>query len=236
MRIAAIGDLQCEVDSVGLVTQLFHGIEGEADLLIMAGDLTNTGQPEEMGTLLRELRGIHLPKIAVAGNHDHESGQIDLLTEMMSSEGITILNGTTCEINGVGFVGIKGFCGGFGDLLVKPFGEQALKIFINATVEEALQIEEAAAALNTRHKVAILHYAPIKETIKGESPEIYPFLGTSLLADALDGHGIDVIFHGHAHNGSPHGLTPGGIPVYNVARFVRSRLGPRAYYVFDLPE
>jgi Icc-related predicted phosphoesterase len=236
MRIAAIGDLQCEVDSVGLVTHLLDGIEDEADLLVMAGDLTNTGLPEEMEILLKELKSIPLPKIAVAGNHDHESGQIDLLTEMMESSGINFLNGTTCEINGVGFVGVKGFCGGFGDLLVKPFGEQALKIFINTTVEEALRIEEATTTLKTRHKVAILHYAPIKETIEGESPEIYPFLGTSLLADALDGHGVDVIFHGHAHNGSPHGLTPGGIPVYNVARFVRSRLGGRAYYIFDLME
>lgn len=234
MRIAAIADLHCRATSVGQIRPLLDGVEQEADLLILAGDLTDTGLPDEIKTLEAELDGLDLPIIAVLGNHDHESDQADALTEMLCSQGVTVLDGTVCEVGEVGFVGTKGFCGGFDELFIQPYGERALKKFIQASLDEAVRLENALAKLDCRHKVAVLHYAPIKETIAGEPPELYPFLGSSRLANALDRLGVDVIVHGHAHHGSPFGRTRGGIPVHNVCRFVQSRAGNRSYCLFEV--
>jgi len=236
MRIAAIGDLHCKADSVGMIRRLLDGVDREADILILAGDITNVGLEKEMEVLLDELKWFTMPIIAVMGNHDHESNRIELLVRMMSDSGIRVLDGTVCEINGFGIVGTKGFCGGFGQLHVQPFGEQALKSFILTSINEAKRMDNALANLNCRYRMAVLHYAPIKETLKGEEVELYPFLGSSLFADVLDRHCVDVIVHAHAHHGSPYGFTPGRIPVHNVSRFVQNRFNQRTYGLLTVGE
>ncbi|MCL4298549.1 MAG: metallophosphoesterase [Anaerolineae bacterium] len=234
MRIAAIADLHCRANSAGTIRPLLEDVEHEADLLILAGDLTDTGLPDEIKILEEELQGLSLPIVAVLGNHDHESDQASALTEMLCNNEIIVLDGTVVEIEGVGFVGTKGFCGGFDNLAIQPFGERALKKFIETSFDEAVRLENALAKLSCPHKVAVLHYAPVKETLLGEPPELHPFLGSSRLANALDRQGVDLIVHGHAHHGAPQGQTPGGIPVYNVCRFVQSRVGPRAYRIVEV--
>ncbi len=233
MKIAAIGDVHCTVNSRGQIKELLRDVE-QADVLILAGDLTDVGKVEEMEVLLEELRHLSLPVIAVPGNHDYEGEQIHLLIAMLEWSGIFVLDGTSCNIEGVEFVGTKGFCGGFGSLRVQPFGEPVLKTFINASIDEVLRLEKILKEVKAPHKIAIMHYAPIKETLEGEHPELFPFLGSSMFADVLDAHGVNVIFHGHAHNGFPHGFTKRHIPVFNVSRFVRTRLGQSPYFLYTL--
>lgn len=234
MKIAAIADLHCRTNSAGEMRELLEGVERAADLLVIAGDLTNMGLPNEMEVLLGELRKLSLPTVAVLGNHDHESDRVEQLSSMLKTGGVFLLDGGTCIIDGVGFIGTKGFCGGFGKLAVQPFGERTLKKFIRASIEEAKLLEHILDEMDSARKVAILHYAPVEQTLAGEERELYPFLGSSLLADALDRKGVDVVIHGHAHNGSTEGKTPGGIPVHNVCRFVRKRMGLSPYLVLEV--
>jgi Icc-related predicted phosphoesterase len=224
VKIAAIGDIHCTVNSRGQVREMLRDVD-QADVLVLAGDLTDVGKVEEMEVLMEEMADIPIPIVAVPGNHDHEADQLELLVTMLEWSGIRVLDGASCNIDGVEFIGTKGFCGGFGHVRVQPFGEPALKNFINATIEEVMILEKVLKSSHAEHKVAIMHYAPIKETLLGEEPELFPFLGASLFADVLDAHKADVVFHGHAHNGSPHGYTKHNIPVYNVSRFVRARAG-----------
>jgi len=233
VRIAAIGDLHCQTDSRGKIRELLSGVN-EADVLLLAGDLTNVGLLEEMDVLLDELGHFDLPVVAVPGNHDHENDNIEVLLNMMRSRSIHVLDGTTFELGDVGFVGTKGFCGGFANLRIQPFGERAIKAFIQATLDEVVRLEKAAMSLSCRRKVGILHYSPISATLEGEEPELFPFLGSSLFADALDRQGTNVIVHGHAHKGSPEGKTQNNTPVYNVSRFVQTRFGRRPFFCFDL--
>jgi len=232
LRVAAMADLHCRVNST--LAPLLEGLERNADLLILAGDLTDTGLPAEMSVLLNELQNLSIPILAVLGNHDHENDQAETLCEMLRDTGILVLEGNVIEVENVGFLGTKGFCGGFGERLVQPFGERAIKDFIRIGIDEALRLENAVTKLQTDRKVAVLHYSPVKQTLEGESPELFPFLGSSRLASSLDRHGVDVIVHGHAHHGSPEGRTPGGIPVYNVCRFVQQRCCNRPYLVFEV--
>jgi Icc-related predicted phosphoesterase len=234
MRVAAIGDLHCRASSHGRIGQLLEGVQSEAEVLVMAGDLTNLGLSEEMEALLAELDRFDMPKVAVTGNHDHENDQSELLVHMMVSAGIHVLEGDVWEFDGVEFVGVKGFCGGFGRHRLQPFGERLLKTFIHHSIAEVVRLESALERCRSERRVAVLHYAPIAATLKGEHPEIYPFLGFSLLADALDRHGVDVVVHGHAHHGSLKGATPGGIPVHNVSRHVRTRRHRSAYLLIDV--
>jgi Icc-related predicted phosphoesterase len=234
MKIAAIGDLHCEQNSQGKIRKLIQPVEDKADVLVLAGDLTNSGRIEEMEVLLEELNGFTLPIIAVMGNHDHEAGQVELLEKMMASRGICVLQSTSCRIGEAGFVGTKGFCGGFGEYRIQPFGERAIKKFVQASVDEVLNMEAALEQLDGMHKVGVVHYAPIKATLVGESPELYPFLGTSLLESAFDRKRVDVIFHGHAHHGALQGHTRGGIPVFNVSQFARALTGETPYLIYEL--
>lgn len=237
MRIAAVGDLHCKADSVGMIRQILDGVDREADILILAGDITNMGLEKEMEVLLDDLKWFSMPIVAVVGNHDHESNKNELMVRMMEESGIFVLEGTFCQINGVGIVGTKGFCGGFGKTHVQPFGEQALKDFIYTSIDDARRMDKALGDLNCPYRMAAMHYSPIKETLKGEDVELYPFLGSSLFADVLDRHNVDVVVHAHAHHGSPLGFTPGrSIPVHNVSRFVQSRFSHRAYCLLTLGE
>jgi uncharacterized protein len=235
MKIAAIGDIHATTTSAGEIRDTLRGVEDEADVLVLAGDLTNIGLPEEMAVLLGDLERIELPKIAVIGNHDHESDRTEELLDMMQQAGICVLECKTCVIDDVGFVGTKGFCGGFGRWCVSTFGEQALKSFVQTSVDEAQALDEALAGVaGARKKVAIMHYSPTRDTLKGEAEEVYPFLGTSRLAEVLDRHGVDAVFHGHAHGGSPKGRTQGGIVVYNVSKFVQTRFHDKPYLVLEV--
>jgi Icc-related predicted phosphoesterase len=234
VRVAAIADLHCRTDMPGEVTGLLEGVEKRADVLLLPGDLTNLGLVEEAEVLVAELTAIDIPKIAVVGNHDHESGHVAVLNHMLTSCGIRLLDNDACELDGVEFVGTKGFAGGFGEHRLQPFGEKTLKRFIHHSIHEVAKFESALEKLNGKRRVALLHYSPIAGTLVGESAEIYPFLGFSLFADALDRHGASMVVHGHAHHGVPEGATPGGIPVCNVSRYVLSRHNGCAYTVFDV--
>ena len=234
MRVAAIADLHCRAGNDGLVAELLADVREEADVLVIAGDLTDTGLPSEMDVVASALPSLGLPVVAVLGNHDHESDHAEELEAMLRDAGACVLDATVCEIDGVGFVGTKGFCGGFGSVTVQPFGERALKSFIQTSIDEAVRLENALAKLEASRRIAILHYAPVLDTLAGEPPELHAFLGSGRLGSALDRRSVDWIVHGHAHHGSPTGRTPGGIAVHNVCRFVRARAGLPAYGVFEV--
>jgi hypothetical protein len=234
MKIAAIGDLHVTTASAGLVTELLRGVDQEADVLLLAGDLTNIGLPEEMEILLDDLHNLKIPVVAVTGNHDHENDNTELLIRMMEDAGVCVLECTTCVMGEVGFVGTKGFCGGFGRWQVDTFGERALKSFVGQSIHEAYWLDSALENLSQKKKVALMHYSPARDTLRGESEEIYAFLGTSRLGEVLDKHRVDAIFHSHAHHGFPRGRTSGDIVVYNVSRFVQTEFHRRSYQVVEI--
>lgn len=217
MRIAATADLHFFSPRFGVVQEQLAQVRDQADLLILAGDLTNYGKPAEMEGLLNSLVRLRLPIVAVLGNHDYESGAQVELIRMLTQEGIKLLDGTAYERDGIGFAGTKGFGGGFGRGALTAFGEPEVKAFVQGAIDEALKLERAMSQLRTEKRVVVLHYAPVSDTAQGESPEIFPYLGSSRLAEVVDRHGADMILHGHAHHGSPEGKTTAGIPVYNVA-------------------
>jgi len=235
MRIAATADLHFAPQSVTVLRDQLDKVRNDADLLIIAGDLTNYGRPAEMEPLLNTMVRLRVPIVAVLGNHDYESEQSAELIRMMTAEGIKVLDGSAYERDGVGFAGTKGFVGGFGRGALTAFGEPEIKAFVRASVDEALKLERAMAQLRTTKRVVVLHYAPIAATIEGEAPEISPFLGSSRLAEVIDRHGADLVVHGHAHNGKLNGHTTAGIPVHNVAiTLLQSQKPPAAYRVFDV--
>jgi Icc-related predicted phosphoesterase len=216
MKIAATADLHARTEDIERLRALAEGATLEADVLVMGGDLTDLGQSKQAQVLLEALGSCSIPVIATLGNHDHESGDAAALSHLFIESGIHLLDRTSVSINGVGFSGVKGFCGGFEGNLANSFGEDL-------------------RGLGTERRVAVLHYSPIRATVEGESPEIYPFLGTSHLARALDEGGATVALHGHAHNGSFKGETPGGVPVFNVSVPVLQYEGfKKPYYVFEV--
>lgn len=234
MRIAATGDLHIRTTEDPALKEMFRDLPRHADLLIAAGDLTDNGRLEEAEQVNRYFKALNMPVLAVLGNHDHEGDCAEEIVQMLSAGGTIVLDGSIHEIDGVGFAGTKGFCGGFGSASVQPFGERSLKTFINSSIEEAIRLENAIKHIQCRRKVVVLHYAPIPETVAGEPPEIFAFLGTSRLANAIDRQGADLIVHGHAHHGSPHGFTPAGIPVHNVSRFVQIVHKESYYCLFEM--
>jgi Icc-related predicted phosphoesterase len=217
VRVAALADLHCHKGSQGQLAPLFAEAAAAADVLVMCGDLTDYGQPEEAHVLVRELTGAKIPMVAVLGNHDHESGKHAEVSEILCQAGVNVLDGEACEVHGIGFAGVKGFCGGFGQRMLSPWGESAIKNFVHEGVEEALRLERALQRLTARQRIVLLHYAPIRATVEGESPETFPFLGSSRLEEPLTRFPVAAVFHGHAHVGSPEGATSNGVPVYNVS-------------------
>jgi len=198
MRIAASADFHFTPARFSALHDQLNHVRDEADVFVLAGDLTNYGRPEEMEPLLNVLVRLRLPTIVVLGNHDYESGREADLMRMMTQEGIKVLDGSAYERDGVGFAGTKGFVGGFGRGVLTAFGEPEVKAFVRAGIDEALKLERAMSQLRTKKRVIVLHYSPILATIDGEAPEIYPFLGTSRLAEVVDRHGADLVLHGHA--------------------------------------
>jgi uncharacterized protein len=235
MRVAATADLHFTPERYSALRDQLDRVRDEADVLVVAGDLTNYGRPEEMEPLLNAFVRLRLPIIVVLGNHDYESGKQAELAQTMTSAGIKVLDGSTYQRDDVGFAGTKGFVGGFGRGMLTAFGEDEVKTFVRAGIDEAVKLERAMSQLRTSKRVVVLHYSPIAATVEGEAPEIYPFLGTSRLAEVVDRHGADLVLHGHAHNGRPNGSTTTGIPVHNVAiTLLQSQNPPTVYRVFEV--
>ena len=238
LRIAAIGDLHVSKTSQGKFQPLFEQITAAADVLLLCGDFTDYGTPDEARVLARELNAVvKVPVIAVLGNHDFEAGRQDEIAQILLDAGVRVLDGEVTEVHGVGFAGVKGFAGGFGRGALGPWGESAIKQFVQAAVDEALKLEAALARLRTHSRVVVLHYAPIRGTVEGEPVEIYPYLGSSRLEEPINRYRVNAVFHGHAHRGAPVGKTSTGVPVYNVAMPLLARLHPDRppFLILELP-
>ena len=230
VRIAAVSDVHCTKTSQGTLQPLFSQIARDADVMLICGDLTDYGLPDEAHVLLKELGGIRIPVLAVLGNHDYESEQESQVTDILKEGGVQLLDGEACEVHGVGFAGVKGFAGGFGRFTFGAWGEPANKAFVKEALNEALKLESALARLRTPQRIAVLHYAPIAATVEGEPPEIYPFLGTSRLEEPLGRYPVTAVVHGHAHRGAPEGRLGNGVPVYNVSLPLMRQLNPDVPY------
>jgi Icc-related predicted phosphoesterase len=235
MRIAATADLHFSPQNYAKLKDQFERVRDDADVLVLAGDLTNYGQPSEMEPLLNVLVRLRVPTVVVLGNHDYECGKEEELARMIVAAGIKVLDGSAYERDGVGFAGTKGFVGGFGRGVLTAFGEREVKDFVRASVDEALKLERAMSQLRAKKRIVVLHYSPIVETVQGEAPEIIPFMGTSRLAEVVDRHGADLVLHGHAHHGKVSGRTTTGVPVHNVAISLLQAQEPSLVYrVFDM--
>jgi Icc-related predicted phosphoesterase len=236
VRFAAVGDLHCRSTSAGAYRELFSRASEAADALLLCGDLTDYGLPEEARVLAEELRAATVPVIGVLGNHDFESNAQAEVRSILAAAGMQLLDGEACEVHGVGIAGIKGFAGGYDAGALGPWGEGAIKQFVQEAIQEALKLEAALARLRTPRRIAVLHYAPIAATVQGEPLEIYPFLGSSRLAEPLIRYPVDFVVHGHAHRGCPQGQTVNGTPVYNVAMplLLRSFPGQPGFRVLEV--
>jgi Icc-related predicted phosphoesterase len=218
LRIAAVADVHAKKTSQGAFHTLFEQATEAADVMLLCGDLTDYGSPEEARVLAKEITtSLRIPAIGVLGNHDYESGNDGEIVRILTDAGVTMLNGDTFELHGVGFAGVKGFGGGFGRRALGAWGEKIIKDFVHEAIEEALKLEAALARLRTPQKIGVLHYSPIQATVAGEPLEIVAFLGSSRLEEPLDRYRVTAVFHGHAHRGSLEGRTKGNAPVYNVA-------------------
>jgi len=238
VRIAAVSDVHYGKQSQGTLQPLFSQVAEHADILVLPGDLTDYGLAEEVRVLARDLSAaVKIPIVAVLGNHDFESDQSDEITRILSDAGVHVLDGDSVEVLGVGFAGVKGFAGGFGRGTLGPWGERAIKQFVQESVSEALKLESALARLKTAHRIAILHYSPIQGTVEGEPMEIFPWLGSSRLEEPLTRYQVSAVVHGHAHKGSPEGRTTTGIPVYNVSLpLLRARYPDQpAFRIIEVP-
>jgi Icc-related predicted phosphoesterase len=228
VRIAAIGDIHVRENDTGKWSDFFREASRQADVLVIAGDLTDTGDEGEAQVLANELNSCSIPVVAVLGNHDYEKSRHKLIRQTLSKENVHILDGEAIVVKGIGFAGVKGFGGGFDRHMLSMFGEGAMKAYVQEAVDEALHLERALSRLAQEHqvekKVAVMHYSPIRETVIGEPEQIFPFLGCSRLAEPLSRHGVLVAFHGHAHVGSLEGHTQDGIPVFNVAKPILNKL------------
>lgn len=238
IRFAAVGDLHCRKESAGSLRTFFAQAADAADALLLCGDLTDYGLPEETHVLAEELSAARIPIVAILGNHDFESGKQDEVQHILTEAGVRMLDGEACEIHGVGIAGVKGFVGGYGRHALGHWGEPAIKQFVNEAIQEELKLESALAKLRTSQRIAMLHYSPIAATVQGEPLEIFPFLGTSRLEEPLIRYPVTAIVHGHAHRGYPEGKTVNNIPVYNVAKPLLQRTFPDRppFRIIEIPK
>jgi Icc-related predicted phosphoesterase len=233
LRVAALADLHVGDARRHPFRDLFAEISQNADVLVLCGDLTNTGSVKEAETLAEDLSSASIPLVGVLGNHDYQCDCAEKVREILQQAGLRLLEGEATEIGPVSFIGAKGFVGGYGRYMLSSFGEAAIKAFVAESVQEALKLENALRTAKSDRALVILHYAPIVETVKGEPLEIYPFLGSSRLAETVDRFPATAIVHGHAHHGAFEGRTPAGIPVYNCA-FNIEKPGGRPYHLLEL--
>jgi Icc-related predicted phosphoesterase len=236
VRIAALADIHYTKAPVESFQSVFTDLNGKADVLVLCGDLTDYGLPEEAELVVKDLAAFRLPVLAVLGNHDYESGRETEVRDVLARANIKVLDGESAVVAGVGFAGAKGFCGGFGTRMLEPWGELAIKNFVKEAIDETLKLESALARLRTSHRIVLLHYAPIQTTVEGEPLEILPFMGSGRLEDPINRYGADAVFHGHAHRGAPEGATSRGIPVFNVSVSLLRRVYPDKppYRIFEV--
>jgi Icc-related predicted phosphoesterase len=227
VRLAAVGDIHYTRTSHGTLQTLCTQITESADILLLCGDIIDYGLPEEARLFTKELTtAVKVPILAVFGNHEYECGKQDEVAQIFADAGILLLDGDAHEVNGIGFAGVKGFAGGFGEHALQAWGEETLKRFVHDAVNEALKLESALAKLRTTHRIALLHYSPLQATVEGEPAEIFAFLGSSRLEEPLNRYPVTMVFHGHAHRGQPEGQTKSGVAVYNVAMPLLRRAFP----------
>jgi Icc-related predicted phosphoesterase len=232
LRIAALGDVHFSGADGGILRPVFIDAAREADVLVLCGDLTTHGEPDQVRGLLSELQGVEIPIVAVLGNHDFETGREAELTQILQERGIHVLDGDGVVIEGIGFAGVKGMGGGFDRGALSAFGEPIYKQFVQAAIDEALKLETALQRLDAETKVAVLHYAPIRDTLHGEPEEIFPYLGSSRLLPPIETYGPAAVFHGHAHIGRLEATTPSGIPVFNVAHSLLMKETGKGYRIW----
>ena len=233
--MAAIGDLHVTEASVAPYREMFAEISRIADVLVLCGDLTNFGKSTEAQILAEDIRTCDIPVLGVLGNHDYECGQPEEVARILHEAGMTILDEQAVEVKGVGFAGVKGFMGGYGRGELAPFGEPIAKAFVDEAMNEARKLENGLRSLRTERSVAVLHYSPVVETLEGEPIEIFQYLGSARLADAIDRFDhVKAVVHGHAHHGRYEGRTMRGVPVYNVAQFVLKPLLGRPYALIEV--
>lgn len=239
-NIAAVGDIHVREGDKGKWVEFFKEVSRKADVLVIAGDLTDTGDEGEAQVLAEELHACTVPVVAVLGNHDFEKGRQKLIRSVIQNNNVHVLDGEAVVIGDVGFAGIKGFGGGFDNHMLSMFGEGAMKAFVQEAVDEALRLDRALARLDADHetvvkKVVLMHYSPIKETIIGEPEPIYPFLGCSRLSEPLNRRQVLAAFHGHAHSGSLEGKTSSGVRVFNVSKPILVKAGLKCpFYLFEV--
>lgn len=238
-RIAAVADIHVKESDKGKWVNCFKEASKQADVMLICGDLTDTGDEVEAQVLAEELKACSIPVVGVLGNHDYEKGRHKLIRQIVQNENVHILNGESVVVAGVGFAGVKGFGGGFDNHMLSMFGEGAMKAFVQEAVDEALHLDRALARLDSiQHnikKIAVLHYSPIKATIIGEPEPIYPFLGCSRLAEPLTRRQVVAAFHGHAHVGTLEGEAAGGVKVFNVAKPILVKAGySLPFYMFEV--
>lgn len=237
LRIAAIGDVHYDRHPRPNLREQFAVLEERADLLLIAGDLTQTGHVEEASALARDLSAARVPVVAVLGNHDFHLNQQQRIRDLLGQAGVTVLEGESAvfQVRGhsVGVMGLKGFGGGFFGACVTEFGEPETKAFAQHSRVQGDILRNGLQALETDYRFALTHFSPVEGTLLGERREIFPFLGSYLLGEAMDEGEADAAFHGHAHLGTERGWTQGGVPVRNVALTVIRR----AYnvYSFEAP-
>jgi Icc-related predicted phosphoesterase len=236
VRISATADLHFGRHPADTYSPILIAAAADADVLAICGDLTDHGRVEEAEALAKVIaQTVRVPVVAVLGNHDYESAQEGRVREVLTGAGNHVLDGDAVEILGVGFAGVKGFCGGFGPRALGPWGEKLIKDFVQETVAEALKLETALARLRSVARVALLHYAPVSSTVEGEPLEIYPFLGSTRLEEPLVRYDVSAVFHGHAHHGQLEGRTSNGAPVFNVSLPLMQRTKPeQPFGRFDL--
>ncbi len=234
IRVAAAGDVHCDERSRNRVEAAFARAERDADLLLLAGDLTTHGEPEEAVVLADACRGLGVPVVAVLGNHDLHSGRHDEVVAVLRAANVTLLeqDWVVCDVNGtrVGVVGTKGFVGGFPGSSIPDFGEPSLRALYAETTAEVEAIDRGLDAVrDCPLRIVLLHYAPTMTTLEGEPQGIWALLGSHRLAAPIARHRADLVLHGHAHEGTFEGAI-GAVPVYNVAIHVTGR----DFWVFEL--
>ncbi|WP_244914439.1 metallophosphoesterase family protein [Sphingobacterium faecium] len=222
-----MADIHIRISDKGKLRDIFEELNETADVLAICGDLTDTGDEEEAVVLGEELKALRIPVLGVLGNHDYEKGRQKIIKQILTDHHMTILDGESIVLADVAFAGVKGFGGGFDQYMLSIFGEDMMKEFVHEAVNESLQLDRALTRLEQDYphlpKAVLLHYAPIKDTVVGEPEQLFPFLGSSHLAEPLTRRQVAIAFHGHAHGGTLSGHTTSEIPVYNVALPVLKR-------------